>query len=126
MYYSQFYIEKLVRYGADIPKFKSVLNDLYLTFNKHIKTLQKSFLLFDLSFQKTVLNAIEDQSVINRIVLSPHGVVDAELEIENIKKTRKTSNINAASIVDTIELDLSFLTPFTDTSPERKTKTSSG
>ncbi|MBN1525407.1 MAG: hypothetical protein JW904_13040 [Spirochaetales bacterium] len=109
----QFYIEKLARYGADIPKLKNILNDLYSTFNRHIKTLQKSFLLFDLSFQKTVLSAIEDQSVINRIVLSPHGIVDAELEIENMKKIKKSVNIDAAKVVDTIEMDLSYLTPFT-------------
>ncbi|MBN2536356.1 MAG: hypothetical protein JXB88_25965 [Spirochaetales bacterium] len=110
----QFYVEKLARYGAEIPRFRNILDDLYSTFNAQIKTLQKSFLLFDMSFQETIFHAIEDQSVINRIILSPSGIVDAELAIENIAAHSLPSDIHeeTTEIVDTIELDLSFLQPY--------------
>jgi hypothetical protein len=110
----QFYVEKLARYHADIPKFKSILDDLYATFNRQIKSLQKSFLLFDLEFQKTVLSAIDDQSVINRIILSPHGIVDAELAIESAPVLETVPDLSDYRIVDNIELDLSFLKPYED------------
>ncbi len=113
----QFYVERLARYGADIPKLKNVLDVLYSTFNSEIKKLQKSFLLFDISFQKTIFTAIDDQSIINRIILSPRGIVDAELAIEDATPAEPVkSDIDVSEqekeIVGRIEDDLSFLTPY--------------
>jgi hypothetical protein len=113
----QFYVERLARYGADIPKLKNVLEVLYSTFNSDIKKLQKSFLLFDISFQKTIFTAIDDQSIINRIILSPRGIVDAELAIEDSPPAEQEPNVKNFSeqekeIVAGIEQDLSFLTPY--------------
>ena len=116
----QFYVEKLARYGTEIPKFKSILDDLYATFNNQIKSLQKSFLLFDISFQETVLNAIQDQSVINRIVLSPGGVIDAELELESNTLEISKLDMNNYELVDNIELDLSFLQPYEEAAEKSK------
>jgi CII-binding regulator of phage lambda lysogenization HflD len=113
----QFYVERLARYGADIPKLRNVLDVLYSTFNNEIKSLQKSFLLFDISFQKTIFTAIDDQSIINRIVLSPRGIIDAELAIESSPPQERAgppADFSRAEqeIMDGIEDDLSFLAPY--------------
>jgi CII-binding regulator of phage lambda lysogenization HflD len=121
----QFYVERLARYGAEIPKLKNVLDVLYSTFNTEIKKLQKSFLLFDISFQKTIFTAIDDQSIINRIILSPKGIVDAELAIEDSAPLKSSAAVSDFSerekvIVGRIEDDLSFLTPYEEKKADKK------
>ena len=103
----QSYLEKLARINAKIPEFRSILDELYNTFQKDIESLQKGFLLFDKSFQKTVLKAVEDQVVMSRIILSPSSLSEVEFEISGIIKGAES--IPNKKVFEKIELDLDFL-----------------
>jgi hypothetical protein len=106
----QSYVEKLARLGARIPDFRNLLDSLYDTFRSGVGCLQKSFRIFDRSFQEMVFQAIDEQSVVNRILHSSGGVVTAELELMDILKHAPVEEAQPAfEAGEAVDPDLSFL-----------------
>jgi hypothetical protein len=107
----QSYVEKLARLGARIPEFRALLESLYASFQDDLGDLQKSFLVFDRSFQELVLKTVDNESVVSRIVLTPPRFLDAELEIVNPSASAHSDDESdeEESDPDRIDVDISFL-----------------
>lgn len=98
------YIESLIRIGKDIPDFKNTLETLSSSFKGNFKHLKKSFLASDHGLQKKILDAIESQEVINRIVFSESDKTSEEINISLPGEDTDIEVINPGKIV-TINLD---------------------
>lgn len=104
----QSYVEKLARLGARVPEFRQLLESLYETFQRDLAGLQKSFLVFDRSFQELVLSTVDSEKVMSRIVLAPPRVVGVEMEIVNPAAGEPTQEEDSEP-TEAAQIDLSFL-----------------
>ncbi|MCW8966090.1 MAG: hypothetical protein OQK82_05330 [Candidatus Pacearchaeota archaeon] len=75
------YVETLSQIGKNIPVVKKTLETISSSFKDNYKDLKTNFLVSDLGLQKKILDAIESQEVINRIVFSDSDKTTEELQI---------------------------------------------
>ena len=100
----QDYLETLDRLGKTVPLLKSVLDDLFATFEQNVADIKKGFLFSDVGLQKKIINAIDEQCLINKIIINS----DEDGDIIEIEKS-VMADVSAMP-----EVDLEFLQPFTD------------
>lgn len=94
------YLESLTQIGKDIPDFKNSLESLSASLHKEFPQLKKSFLVSDRELQKKILDAIENQEVINRIVFSGSDKISEEIKIGLSGGDTDTSIMKPGEIVE--------------------------
>lgn len=99
------YLESLTQIGKDIPDFKNSLESISSALHRDFPQLKKSFLVCDKELQKKILDAIENQEVINRIVFSDSDKISEEIKIS---LAFEDTDINTIKPGDVVQIDLNM------------------